>query len=255
MYLRRIQLENYGPIRSLDIRFPFEADRPKPVLLVGENGSGKTIVLSHIVNAMISAKDAVYQESGEMEAGKAFKLRSSSYISVGAEYYFARVDFNSDLFVQEMRLRQPKSAYTDAPMGSHESAFEAWNSDFQETGFDYFKTNIRPSPPGSNGVVSPLVSANCLLYFPSNRMEEPAWLNKANLRTRPQYTTGPRISGKTGRRIVAHSPLRDIHNWLYDVAYDRAAFEILSRQANVPIGSESGDTARATVPVPLFLGY
>ena len=47
MYVRRIRLENYGPIPNLDIKLPFNDDRPKPVVLVGENGSGKSIVLSH----------------------------------------------------------------------------------------------------------------------------------------------------------------------------------------------------------------
>ena len=46
MYTKRIQLVNYGPIDHLDITFPFEGDTPKPVLLVGENGSGKSILLS-----------------------------------------------------------------------------------------------------------------------------------------------------------------------------------------------------------------
>ena len=36
MYLERLQLGNYGPIRDLDITFPFDGARPKPVLLVGE---------------------------------------------------------------------------------------------------------------------------------------------------------------------------------------------------------------------------
>lgn len=71
--------------------------RPKPVLLAGENGSGKGILLSHIVNAMINAKDTVYQESGEIDSGKVFKLRSNTYMPTAAEYYFARVDSESGL--------------------------------------------------------------------------------------------------------------------------------------------------------------
>ena len=56
MYARRLQLANCGPIGHLDIAFPFEDDTPKPVLLIGENGSGKSILLSHIVNALQCAK-------------------------------------------------------------------------------------------------------------------------------------------------------------------------------------------------------
>ena len=53
MYAKRIQLTNYGPIDRLDIPCPFDGDKPKPIVLVGENGSGKSILLSHIVNGLL----------------------------------------------------------------------------------------------------------------------------------------------------------------------------------------------------------
>ena len=255
MYIKRIHIANYGPIRNLDISLPFDEERPKSILLVGENGSGKSILLSHIVNGMITAKDAEYQESTELDAGKVFKLRSNSYIAVGAEYYFARIDFESGLFVREMRLRQPKSTYTDPPMGAHGPGSDAWESAFTQDALDYFDTNLRPAPDAMAKTVSEIVSANTLLYFPSNRMEEPAWLNRSNLRAKPKYTKAPTIKGETRRRIVAHSPLRDVHDWLYDVAYDRAAFEIQSQSVNLPIDTKSRQGAPPVVALPLFLGY
>ena len=255
MYVKRIQIVNYGPIRNLEMSLPFDAERPKPVLLVGENGSGKSILLSHIVNGMIAAKNAQYPESRELDEATVFKLRSNSYIKVGAQYYFARVDFESGIFVREMRLRQPKSTYTEPPMGADGLGSEAWESDFGQDGLDHFETNIRPYPDPMATSVSAIVSANCLLYFPSNRMEESAWLNSANLRAKPKYTKAPKLAGETPRRVFAHAPLRDVHDWLYDVAYDRAAFEIRSQSVNLPISGQSGGGAPTFVPLPLFLGY
>ena len=75
MYTKRVQIVNYGPIDRLDITLPFEGDSPKPVLLVGENGSGKSILLSHIVNGLVSAKDVAYPETPEVETGRVYKLR------------------------------------------------------------------------------------------------------------------------------------------------------------------------------------
>ena len=72
MYAKRVQIINYGPIGELDIEFPFDGDVPKPVVLVGANGSGKSILLSHIVNGLTSAKDHAYPESPEIEKGKVF---------------------------------------------------------------------------------------------------------------------------------------------------------------------------------------
>ena len=44
MYAKRIEIEYYGPISQLEIDLPFDNDIPKPIVLVGENGSGKSIV-------------------------------------------------------------------------------------------------------------------------------------------------------------------------------------------------------------------
>ena len=60
MYTRRIQISNYGPIDRIDISLPMEGDTPKPVVLVGENGSGKSIRMSkspiYSINAFNNGK-------------------------------------------------------------------------------------------------------------------------------------------------------------------------------------------------------
>ena len=88
-----MQITNYGPIDQFDIELPFESDVPKPVLLVGGNGSGKSIVLSHIVNGLISAQSETYPGTPEVEQSRVYKYRSSSYIRSEREFYFAKVDF------------------------------------------------------------------------------------------------------------------------------------------------------------------
>lgn len=59
---QHLQVINHGPIRQLHIEFPFDGDFPKPIVLVGQNGSGKTILLPHIVNRLASAKDIAFPE-------------------------------------------------------------------------------------------------------------------------------------------------------------------------------------------------
>ena len=128
MYAKRIHLVNYGPIDHLDIAFPFEGDAPKPVLLVGVNGSGKSILLSHIVNGLVSAKAVAYPESPEVEVGKVYKLRSSSYVKSGSEYYFGRVDFEDGLPLTEIRSRNRRQEYDTLPTGlSEPEVHDAWN--------------------------------------------------------------------------------------------------------------------------------
>src|SRR5689334_17534163 len=94
MYVKRIEIENNGPIRYLNYAFPFDDDnKPKPVVFVGRNGSGKSILLSHIANAMIAARGAVYDDA-DVDEGKVFKYRSSTYILYGETYYRSYVYFD-----------------------------------------------------------------------------------------------------------------------------------------------------------------
>ena len=49
MYLKRLSAVNMGPINDVSITFPFEeSGNPKPVIIVGENGTGKTTLLSNV---------------------------------------------------------------------------------------------------------------------------------------------------------------------------------------------------------------
>jgi predicted ATP-binding protein involved in virulence len=53
MYLRECLIENVGPISALDFSFDVGDDgKPKPAVLVGKNGIGKTIVLAYVVDAL-----------------------------------------------------------------------------------------------------------------------------------------------------------------------------------------------------------
>lgn len=43
MYLRNIHIRNIGPLEKLDFELEVKSDmNPKPIILVGKNGSGKT---------------------------------------------------------------------------------------------------------------------------------------------------------------------------------------------------------------------
>ena len=250
MYVKRIRLENYGPIPNLDIELPFEGDHPKPVVLVGENGSGKSIVLSHIVNGMIEAKNAAYPESREVDEGKVFKMRDGKYVTVGTDYCFGRVDFEQGQFVQELILRQRKGRESSPPMQSGTPAHSVWNSVKVGRNNHYHPSFTTSRSATDHAVAAELVAANCLLYFPPNRFEEPAWLNEDNLHAKPRHTPVTRIARQTDRRILTYSPLLELQNWLFSVAYDRAAFEARTVSAPVAVpGTES------PVPLPLWLGY
>ena len=236
MYTKRIQIINYGPISQLDIELPFEGDVPKPVVLVGENGSGKSILLSHIVNGLLIAKDRAYPETPEVEPGKVFKIRHDSYIRERSEFFFSRIDFEDGFFVSELRSRRPKEEHSAMPTGlSGGDAQQVWDR-IEAASNDGFNSNIHLQTPIK---IREIFSKNCVLYFPSNRFEEPAWLNEETLRAQAAYTGLRHFVGHTNRRLINYTPLRDNQNWLFDVMYDRMVFD--PQFVNVSIDPVNGE--------------
>ncbi len=196
------------------------------------------MLLSHIVNGLVSAKDMVYPETPEVEIDRVYKLRSSRYIKSGKQYYFGKVEFDKKILIQEMRLRGKKQQYTEIPKEISETDAQiAWNK-MEHTKSDLYDSNFH----NDKDKISDLITKNCILYFPFNRFEEPVWLNKYNLKTKPQYTDSQRITGYTNRRIINYSPLQDNQNWLFDVIYDRGVFE------NIIVNKNN-------IGAPAFLGY
>ena len=234
MYVERVHIADYGPIEKLDIKPMLKGMLPKPVVLVGENGSGKSIVLSHIVNGLVGAKGFAYPLTPEVEAERVYKLRSSSYIRTGSEFSYSRIVFQDGFFVEEMRLVRPKEEdMSESLQAASTEVREAWGK-IQPNKTDHLLTNFR-----SSDSIRDIFEANCILYFPHNRFEEPAWLNEDNLNNRARYTELSQREGHTTRRIINLSSLRDNQNWLLDVTYDSRAFEVqtstLPRDQGAPV--------------------
>ncbi len=252
MYTKRIQIENYGPIDHLDITFPFAGDNPQPVLLVGKNGSGKSILLSHIVNGLMSAQSVIYPENSEMEQNRVYKLRSPFYIRLGDEYSYAKVDFEQNLYLQELCLIRSKKDFSQKPSFCADSIDQLW-SGISDAGADWIDGSISTQ----NDALKKIFESSCILYFPPDRFEEPAWLNKENLRSKAEYTDMRHMQGYTDRRIIQYSPLSHNRNWLFDLIYDYSVFEMHTRPVSVSVANpkHSNNQPAHSVNLPLLLGY
>ena len=221
MFLKKIQIENTGPIEHISIDFPHTADGlPKPLVLVGENGAGKTILLSHIVNSLIAAQQATYDDA-EVDAGKVYKYRSPAYIKSGSNYAFARIDYDSDQYLEEWQLSFNRSDF-ESTLG-FSPARKSWTSIPLEKP-NHYETSFKQN---SNGAKA-LFDKKCCLYFPVNRFEEPAWLNEENLKGRANHTDARHIDRISNRTLISTSPLKQNRNWLLDLLLDRHVLEMNS---------------------------
>ncbi|WP_444908921.1 AAA family ATPase [Microbulbifer sp. TRSA005] len=230
MTLKKVIIENVGPIKNIEIVFPKSNQKPKPLLIVGENGTGKSILLSHLVNSLVVGKQEIFDDV-EVEKGKAYKYRSPDYVNSGEYYSFSSVEFDSGQKVQEWQLLLPKDKFEEklkyVPMRSE------WNQ-IPNKESSYFNSTFRNSIESTKDIFE----KQCNLYFPVNRFEEPAWLNLTNLTAKASYTDLKKISGHSNRDLICTSPLKKNINWLLDIIFDRQAFDLKTQ--NIQVTSTPG---------------
>jgi predicted ATPase len=231
MYLKKIEIENTGPIDHLSVELAeTDGDSIKPLVIVGENGTGKTILLSYLVNTLITAKQAAFDDT-EVEHGKVYKYRSAQYIRAGTHYSYGRVEFCDEHYVEEWQLDTQKLRFEE--LYSFSSVRSSWSA-IPEHEASHFHSSLTHNGQAAKD----LFDKQCCLYFPVNRFEDPAWLNIDNLKERANYTEIRQLKRLSNRSIVSTSPLKANRNWLLDLIFDRQAFEISTQSIAVPIGQD-----------------
>jgi len=242
MYFKSIEIENVGPIDNLKINFPIDGASPKPVIIVGENGTGKSILLSHLVNTLVVGKQEVHDDL-EIDQGKVYKYRSPSYIKSGKDYSYASVEFDCGVKVEECQLIRKKSDFE--AQFQYSLSRQIWNS-IAHNDSSTFQTSFNHNLIAT----SKIFDEGCCLYFPVNRFEEPAWLNLDNLKTKATYSDLKHLHRYSNRNIISTSPLKNNRDWLLDVIFDRQTFELQTPTINVNLAPNLPAT-----PMALFTGY
>ena len=94
MYLESLHYKNIGPISDLNIQFrKNEKDVPVPLVVVGKNGSGKSILLSNIVDAFYELASKAYDNATETSGNghQFYKIISPDQIQIGQNYLIANI--------------------------------------------------------------------------------------------------------------------------------------------------------------------
>ncbi len=122
------------------------------------------------------------------------------------------------MYCEQLELNHKKKYFPEKPAELAESAKSLWDSiSGNETRFyqnNYYENN-RMS-------ITDIFNSNCILYFPPNRFEEPAWLNERNLRAKAEFRKPMNIEGYADRKIINYSSLSDNQNWMLNVFYDHS---------------------------------
>ncbi len=213
MYLKQGYIENNGPLLHFDINLEFSNEgTPKPLILVGANGTGKTNLLSLIADSLFEAAATHYTDVLPTQGlGRAwFRLVGGLTTTTGKAGGFIALRFDDagvprfytekagSVEAVDARSRAPQD-FIDQINWPTEGAHKLFGID-QKQSQDIFQSGV-------------------YTYFPSSRSEVPFWLNREATPT-TEFDVISRISNRLRKPIYIERALDNIKQWIISVITD-----------------------------------
>lgn len=217
MYLKNLFIENAGAIEKISLmeKDIFHGALPKPIILLGKNGTGKTTLMSSIVDALYELSSQCFIDVLPMNGmnREYFKVAGSGNIKTDAQYYFSYINFQSGSQTME---------YCDCAGDFNGFSFpEATNFIMSNFVHDFNGKHVTPLQNKKEFELDFIRNSYC--YFPSDRYEMPYWINKGAVNAFDQFKELERFSENLHRDIIVRRSLDQIKSWVLDVFLDSRA--------------------------------
>jgi len=213
MYLKQVSIENSGSIRSLNLKLPItDAGHPKPLVLVGGNGGGKTNFLATIADALFEAAAAHYDDALPLKGGNRswFRVVGSRNLTLGTTGGFSLLRFDNDgtayFFKEKAGTIDPSTILDRIPVEFRDQV--NWPKDENFKNFSILDKDSHSI--FSNGIYT---------YFPSSRSETPYWLNREAIPDIP-FDTSPKFAKRLMKPIYVERSIEKFRQWLISLLSD-----------------------------------
>lgn len=215
-------IENMGAIEKfyLDKEQLIKADGiPRVIILVGKNGTGKTTLMSGIVDALYELSNSAFSDVLPKEGMgyKYFKLSSSGNVRTGSSYGFNYIKFSQNEKEYEYF---DKNGIIEVN-NSDSKISEISNSQIvMQSSLSEKKNSKQITPTQNDDEFMNDFSSNSYCYFPSDRYELPYWMNESTILSNEQFKDDQKFIGYLNREITVRKSLKEIKNWILDVFLD-----------------------------------
>jgi hypothetical protein len=238
MYLKRLFVENCGPVRRLNVSLPLVNGNPKPLILAGENGSGKTNLLSIVADALFEAAAKHYTDVVNSANGVVrpwFRILGPWTISAGASGACVFLEFDN----------QARSAFYREKIGSVATAEVAERLPESMKTIAAWGEGATKEFLASEEDCKLIFEQGVYLYFPSSRSETPHWLNREGL-PNALFNVTQKITKQLQKPIYVESGMALLKQWLLALLIDvRVDFTTIQLPNGQNVASVFGDTALA----------
>lgn len=216
MYVETIFCENMGPIENAVINARFTPEgNPKPIVLVGKNGSGKSILLSNVVDALYEFGGQVFSDVTKNDGlgHKFFKLSARNHIRLGAEG-----------LVGYVRFANGASENLEYLYLLGETKKNAARNSFARMGLPPHQLNMGLDQPkavtNNQAEIDKVFKSSVLAYFPAHRYAIPEWLVEDYTSKRVQDPYRRLYNGRLNRPIMVDNARFDTPAWIEDAVID-----------------------------------
>ncbi len=187
-----------------------------PIAIVGQNGAGKSLALSVLLDAMTEARRTSFLEIQEVKQNEYLKISSKNYIKNAAEYSHASVKIstsNGEMAFNEVVSRIPHDDFVAKnPIAELMPALQG--SEFPTSGF--FK-NITVSDQQKKDI-----RETEFLYFPYFRYEASYWMNET---AKVNFIKSENYYGKSKLNPIRTNIIEETKRWILNVLLDRELYE------------------------------
>lgn len=216
MYLKNIIIKNIGPVEELTVELPFkENNDPKPIIFVGENGSGKTILQSQIIDGFYEIGSSLFDDIGIQDGLKRnyYKVSGGVNLQTGKDKGFSLLKFIDN----ENQVLE----YFDKVGEVKKEDFTNYITDFALS--PNSSKNYQKEITGINDEKKEKLQNEWIqgvhFYQPAYRYEEPFWKNDSFV-DHTRFEDKKRFSGKLDKELEIISSTKDNKSFLMDLVLD-----------------------------------
>ena len=234
MYISDINIKHYGAIKNAQIKAKFyDNGNPKPLIITGHNGSGKTLLLTNLVDSMIAIQQAEGRGKEKEDINEIYKLENKKYIHTGANESIVKIRFmEKDQYADYINV---VSKNVHQSMMQEEIQVLNVRQKFLETGC--YKNIIKTHASFKKQVIA---------YFPTDRYYNPAWFEKKE-GGRVFYKKNSKNKISEASKIIKGNLLEEVEEWILDVLLDKYLYEQLTELKEYYIKMPTGDYIPAQV--------
>jgi hypothetical protein len=212
MYLTNALMLNSGAIEKLILTPQFNSDgAPKPIVLVGANGSGKTGLLSITADGLIEIAALHYVNlTPQVGVGRRFfRVLGGRTQRVGSNFELSALKFRDQ--THEFYYRAKTGEVTASLVSDEMKPYP---------GMIHWSAGNDKRASGQTAEIERIYGNGAYAFFPSTRFEIPYWANIEAMEREPEADFNLEFSKVLEKPIVVQSAMKFLKPWIMNLMMD-----------------------------------